>query len=174
MWEDLFRSSEIERLSIATKEDIEEIIEMLIRDKIDPQIFITNLTALLRGGIPSFNDFLLKKENNQLTSSINYCVEPGHRASAFPLWFYAAYPDVMVWFHEWRKGYGRSHDYNDDAMAIETAKLFGIDIEDETLEEDQILNRRGENRPKYLKNLVKNYKAATKKTLEGKRKRHWF
>lgn len=51
-------------------------------------------------------------------------------------------------------------------MTIETAKLFGIDIEDETIEEDQILNSEGKNRPRYLKNLVKNYKAATKKTLE--------
>lgn len=57
LWKDLFDSSEAEGLSIASKEDVEQIIDMLIADKIDPQIFISNLEALLRGGMSSFNDF---------------------------------------------------------------------------------------------------------------------
>ncbi|MBA7635325.1 hypothetical protein ES703_42926 [subsurface metagenome] len=168
LWKDLFNSSEEEGLSIASKEDGEQIINMLIADKIDPQVFLSNLTALLREGAPSFNDFWKVKGEKiyQPTASVDYFIRRIYRARAFSLWFYAAYPDVMVWFHEWQKEYGRAHDYDEEAEVIEAAKLFGINIEDETIEEDQIMNSEGKHRPKYLKNLVKHYKDTTDKKLE--------
>lgn len=168
LWKDLFNSSEEEGLSIASKEDGEQIINMLIADKIDPQVFLSNLTALLREGAPSFNDFWKVKGEKiyQPTASVDYFIRRIYRARAFSLWFYAAYPDVMVWFHEWQKEYGRAHDYDEEAEVIEAAKLFGINIEDETIKEDQIMNSEGKHRPKYLKNLVKHYKDTTDKKLE--------
>lgn len=166
LWKDLFDSSEAEGLSIASKEDVEQIIDVLIADKIDPRLFISNLGVLLRKGMPSFSEFLGIEKTHQPTPSIDYCAIPIRLRAPVPLWFYAAYPDVMVWFHEWQKEYGRSHDYDQDAMVIETAKLFGINIEDETMEEDQIINNEGKHRPKYLRNLVKHYKDTTGKKLE--------
>ena len=166
IWKDLFNSSEAEGLSIASNEDVEQIIGMLIADKMNPQVFISNLETLLRGGIPSFNDFLNVGKTHQPTHSIDYCARPGRRAPAFPLWFYAAYPDVMVWFHEWQREYAKSHDYDHDAEAIETARLLGINIEDETIEKDQIVNSKGKYHPKHLKNLVKYYKDTIGEKLE--------
>lgn len=166
IWEDLFHSSEAESLSIASKEDVEQIIDMFIADKIDPRIFIDNLETLLREGMSSVSELFGIEKRRQPTPSIDYCVKRTDRASAFPLCFYAAYPDVMVWFHKWQKEYTRSHDYEEDALAIETAKLFGINIEDETIEESQIVNSEGKYRPKYLKNLVKYYKGTMRKNFE--------
>lgn len=166
IWKELFHSSEVEGLSISSKEDVEQIIDLFIADKIDPRLFISNLGALLRRGMPSFSEFFGIEKTHQPTPSIDYCARPGRRAPAFPLWFYAAYPDVMVWFHEWQKEYGRSHDYNQDAMVIETAKLFGINIEDETIDEDQIMDSDRKYLPKSLKNLAHSYKNITGKKLE--------
>jgi len=74
IWRDLFDSSIKEGLSIASKEDIEQIIDLLITDKIDPQIFISNLEALLRMGMPSFDEFWDAKRVHQPTPSpsVNY------------------------------------------------------------------------------------------------------
>jgi len=74
----------------------------------------------------------------------------------------------MVWFHEWQKKYLKSHNFDDDVLAVETAKLFGINIEDETIKEDQIMNGEGKHLPKYLKNLVQSYKDITGKEPETK------
>jgi len=64
MWEDSFHSFEAEGLSVASKEDVTQIIEMLIADKIDPQIFLSNLEALLRGGMPSVKDFFWERRKS--------------------------------------------------------------------------------------------------------------
>ena len=45
LWKGLFNSSEAEGLSIASKEDVEHIIDMLIADKINPQVFLSNLVC---------------------------------------------------------------------------------------------------------------------------------
>jgi len=172
IWKDLFHSSEAEGLSIASKEDIEEITDMLIADKIDPQIYISNLEALLLGHIPSFFEYAvsggrLKPEERAKTSkSISFFTFVANRGSGAPLWFLAGYPDVMHWFNEQEKKYIKSHNRDYDGWETEMAKLFGLDIEDKNVDENQIMDSEGKLRPKYHKNLVKHYKDATGKKLE--------
>jgi len=167
MWKDLFHSSEAEGLSIAAKEDIEEIIDMLIADKIDPQIFISNLEALLRGGMPSFNDFLGTEEKPKTSKSISSFTFIANRPTGTPLWLLAGYPDVMNWFNGQQEKYIKSHNRDYDGWETEMAKLFGLDIEDKNVDENQIMDSEGRLRPKYQINLVKHYKDATGKKLEA-------
>ena len=164
IWRDLFHSSEAEGLSIAPKEDVEQIIDLLIEDKIDPKIFLSNLEALLRGGIPSFNDFFKTEEKHKTTKSISYFTSVVDRPMGTPLWFLAGYPDVMRWLNDQQEKYIKSHNRDYDGWETEMAKLFGLDIEDENINENQIMNNEGKLRPKYHKNLVKQYKKITNRT----------
>jgi len=167
IWKDLFDSFDAEKLSIASKEGIEQIIDMLIADKIDPQIFLSNLEALLRGGMPSVKDLFLGTEEKPKTSkSISSFTFVANRPMGTPLWFLAGYPDVMNWFKDQQKKYIKSHNRDYDGWETETAKLYGLDIEDKNVDENQIVDSEGRLRPKYHKNLVKQYKNATGKKLE--------
>ena len=56
IWENIFNEEGGELLE-SPKEDIEQIIDLFIANKIDPQIFFSNLETLLQGGMPSINDF---------------------------------------------------------------------------------------------------------------------
>lgn len=168
LWKDLFDSSEAEGLSIASKEDVEQIIDMLIADKIDPQIFISNLEASLRGGMPSFNDFFRvgEKKEYKPTESVSRFTRIIDRPLGAPLWFLAGYRDVMLWVNEQQEKYLKSHNRDYDGWEIEMTKLLGIDIEDKNVDENQITNSEGKLRPKYHKNLVRHYKDAMDKKLE--------
>lgn len=166
IWEDLFHSSEAEGISVASKEDVKQIIEMLIADKIDPQIFLSNLEVLLRGGMPSFNDFLGTEEKPKTTNSISYFTSIVDRPMGTPLWFLAGYPDVMHWLNTQQEKYIKSHNRDHDGWETEMSKLFGLDTEDENINENQIMNSDGKLRTKYYNNLIKHYKETTKKNLE--------
>ncbi len=168
IWEDLFNSSETEGLSIASKEDVEQIIDILIADKIDPQVFLSNLETLLLGGLPSINDIfgVGEKKKHKPTESVSHFTFIANRRLGIPLWFLAAYPDVMVWLDEQEKKYIKSHNRDYDGWGIKMANLFGINIEDGKLNENQIMDSKGKTRPKYLKNLIQSYKDETGKALE--------
>jgi hypothetical protein len=168
IWEDLFNSSEAEGLSIASKEDVEQIIGILIADKIDPQAFLSNLETLLLGGMPSINDFfeVREKKEHKPTESVSHFTFIENRPPGMPLWFLAAYPDIMVWLTKQEKKYIKSHNRDYDGWGVKMSKLFGIKIEDGQLNENQIMDSKGKTRPKYLKNLVQSYKDVTEKALE--------
>ncbi len=158
IWKDNFEILVKEGAGVIGKEDIDDVVDMLVADKIDPQVFVSNLEVLISGYMSPFNfSGVDKKEPSASVSYLNIA----RRAPGFPLWFYAAYPDVMKWFHEWQRELDNIND-----LATESAKLFGIDIEGDATQLDNIMNSEGKHRPKYLKNLVKNYKDKTNKSLE--------
>jgi hypothetical protein len=168
IWEDLFNSFEAEGLSIATNKDVEQIIGILIADKIAPQVFLSNLETLLLGGLQSINDFfgVGEKKKHKPTESVSHFTFIANRPLGIPLWFLAAYPDVMVWLDEQEEKYIKSHNRDYDGWGVKMAKLFGINIEDGKLNENQIMDSKGKTRPKYLKNLIQSYKDETEKALE--------
>src|SRR3989339_515293 len=93
---------------LAPEEEIDGIIEMFCEDKIDLMLFISNIEALCKN--PS-------QYGNQTkpTPSIKHFIQFLNRALSFPLWFYAAYPDIMAWFNK--------QNANEDTAL----KLLGID-----------------------------------------------
>lgn len=155
IWKDLFASSLKEGLKIIDKEDIDQVVNMIVADKIDPQVFISNLEVLIQGHISLLN---FKKPS----PSVYYC-DIMYRVRTFPLWFYAAYPDVMKWFHEWQKNYMRSTGFDDRKLSAETKKLLGVSIIDLVV---QLIRKPKQHKPKHLKKLVKYYKDKTGRKLE--------
>ena len=164
IWKDQFELMVKEKTGIIAREDIDGAVDMLVIDKIDPQVFISNLEVLMRGYISPFN--FSGVESKEPSPSAQYS-DITRRAPAFPLWFYAAYPDVMKWFHEWQKEYARSIKFDDDQLITETMKLFGVKAEDINNNENLVLNKERQYRPEYLKNLVQKYKERTEKVLEA-------
>ena len=130
LWKDILGKNGI---SIGSDEIIEKIInELFTIDKIDPKIFISNYTILLTGKIGNIRD-LFRVQHNHLSepsASIRAFDSPIKRAKAFPLWFIAAYPDVILWFHEWQRNLLRLYNRDYNLLAFESANLFGIKIRD--------------------------------------------
>jgi len=156
-----------EGLSIAPEKEVKAIIEdLIIPDRINPLAFSSNYEALLRGGMPSAREFLGLEKGHQLTPSLSYFTLAADRPPAFPLWFIAAYPDVLLWFVNVGREYIKTHgqDYNEQGML--ELKLLGIDPSDTNLKEEDIFDSEGHNRPHILKNLVQSYKDKSGKELE--------
>jgi len=164
IWKDQFELMAREKAGVIVQEDVSGAVDMVTSDKIDPQVFISNLEILLRGYISPLN--FSGVESKEPSPSAHYS-DITRRAPAFPLWFYAAYPDVMKWFHEWQKEYARSVKFDDDKLMVETMKLFGVKAENINNNENLVLNQERQYRPEYLKNLVQKYKEKTGKTLEA-------
>jgi RNAse (barnase) inhibitor barstar len=170
IWKDSFEAIIKENARVISKEDINDIIDMLIADKIDLQIFISNLGVLIRGHLSPFS--FSGAERKDPSSSIIYYPHGDPicrfsitcRAPAIPLWFYAAYPDVMKWFHEWQKNHKLSNNFDDYKFVIETMKLF--EIKEVDLEKENVFNKEKQYKPEYLKNLVKNYLEKNRNDLE--------
>jgi len=176
LWENIF-NKEGNKLLESTKEDVEQIIDLFVVDKIDPQVFLSNLETLLRVDNPSFN-FLgnlsetrrIYKAAKSASRSILHPPKTRSRASfwsrinrplGIPLWFLATYPDVMVWLDEQQEKY--YHNTDDESAEL---KLFGIKkaVPNENMKDFE--NSKGKIRSKYLRNLVQSYKEATGKEPE--------
>lgn len=156
-----------EGLSIASEKEVKAIIEdLIIPDRINPLAFSSNYEALLGGGTPSAREFLGLEKGHQPTPSLSYFTLAADRPLAFPLWFIAAYPDVLLWFVNVGREYIKTHgrDYNERGML--ELKLLGIDPSDTNLKEEDIFDSEGHNRPHILKNLVQSYKDKSGKELE--------
>ena len=166
IWKNLFESSVKEKAEIIAKEDIDKAVDMFTSDKIDPQVFISNLEILIHGYISPLN--FSGVESKKPSSSVQY-FNITRRAPAFPLWFYAAYPDVMKWFHEWQKTHIKSTGFG-LKLTFETQKLLGpnflwpfyliFDIV------TYLIRKSKQWKPRRLKRMVKRYKKTTGKTLE--------
>jgi len=110
LWKDILGKNGID---VGPDEIIDKIInELFIIDKIDPKAFLSNYSFLLNGGMGNIRD-LFGVQNTQLSepsASIREFNSPIKRARAFPLWFIAAYPDVMLWFHKWQRNFIKLHN----------------------------------------------------------------
>lgn len=148
---------------IIIKEDIDDAVDMLISDKIDMRIFISNLGVLV--GSSSFSYHPLSKEPSPfifLPDMPISAFSASRRILVIPLWFYAAYPDVMKWLHELKEEREKSPNFNVYGK-MKIIKLFGVKIWN--MYKENHLNTKGQWRPKYLKNLVRNYLKKTGNNL---------
>jgi len=83
-----------------TPTDIRKAIDggLLAADDIDVQKFLPNFDYLARGGAPSLMEFYTGVDENwAVTPSARGMASPLERPPAYPLWFIAAYPDVVTW-----------------------------------------------------------------------------
>ncbi|MDD5689758.1 MAG: zinc ribbon domain-containing protein [Caldisericia bacterium] len=168
IWNNLFNSCESAGFSIAPKEDIEDIISMFIEDRIDPGFFVNNLEALLLNKDMSSFEYIISfnREKPETSKSLSPFITMGRRLIGAPLWFLAAYPDVMLWLSEQKYQYIKLHNRDYDGWDKEMLKIFGIDLENQKLNKDQIITSYEFLYPKYYNNLKKHYKEVTKKRFE--------
>jgi len=156
-------------LSIGSAEEAREIIDaFFLPDKINPLTFWGNCEALLRGGHPSLEDLLDGKKSCQSTPSLSRFTWIADRPVGMPLWFIAAYPDVLLWYDNQVGDYMKAHRPDEDSLAAFSADLFGLDPTDPDLEErlDSFVDKEGKFRPNILRKLVESYKDKIGKVLE--------
>ena len=146
--------------------DEDAIDSLLILDSIDPSKFIANYKTILNQWRPDVSEFFRVAEKKKTTPSLIYFRNGLRFAPVFPKWFYAAYPDVMVWFHEKQKNILRENNHDKNVLGKESAKLLGIDVTVHVIHKNDIRNQNGTYRLKYLHNLVLAYKFCTKNELE--------
>ncbi len=167
LWNSILNSLPDTRASIIAPEDVEEAADMLDADNINHQKFLSNMEAFFAG--PNFKTRAILRGQNieeDMTSSMKFFAgRIDKKAPAIPIWFYSAYPDVMNWFTEKQKQLISSRDT--DFITAENSKLYGINISDPLLNIQNITNSKGETKPKYLKNLVHNFKITFGQKLEA-------
>lgn len=167
-WKEFFNNPTALEIDIAPKEDIEDIVSMFIEDRIDPILFNNNIVALLKGGVPSASDLFLEKPkilepSKSLTSFISIV----NRPVGTPLWFLAAYPDVIDWLNEQDKQYMELHKGDDDGWLKEILKLLDISsIESADTVNILIRSSDGKPTPKYYYRLKNKYKEITNSKFE--------
>jgi len=185
-WKNTFDEEGWELLE-ATKEEVEQIIDIFIGDKIDPQVLLSNLEALSQADTPrrsidikpcsnieallqADTPYFKKTDKSVKSASCSILNSPKtqggisfwsfvNRPRAIPLWFLAAYPDIMLWWDEWQE----KHHCNSDDEMTEFMELFGMKVGDSL---EDFINNKGKTPPKYLKNLIQSYKEITGKALE--------
>lgn len=168
IWKNTLNSLAKEATGVISEEDVDTVADMLTVDKIDLKVFFRNLEALfMESTSPSG---LLDMDKIDPSPSMCLFVDPSSEFSAhkinlpFPLWFYIAYPDVVKWFREWQLEHVRPDKFDGKKMATEKMKLFGI--KETNIAKSSVINKEGQHRPQYLKNLVKNYRDKTGNELE--------
>ena len=161
LWKDVLSSADLPE-PIVSPDELDEVIAFLIDTRINMQVFVGNLGALLSQGRQSFN--LFEEQPPMPTSqSISHFVDLVTRPMA-PMWMLSAFPDVFDWINEIQDDLenSSSSDVTDDML-----RLYAIEPESEEAATDEVeLNQLGQIKAKYCRRLVENYQAKTGRSLE--------
>jgi len=154
---------------MVSQDDLEDVVSLMIDNKIDPSKFAGNLRALLSGGtgILSFEDafFPEKTWRPSPTQSMTREFIFG-RPTGTPLWMLAAFPDVVNWLNDKMIDFHRTSndECDEDAKFL---LLFGIELKSAgDLDESAFENKEGQMQAKYFRNLIDNFAKDTGKTFE--------
>ncbi len=165
LWRNVLAAYEMGETLVASNE-VDDVVSLMVENKIDIQKFGGNLSALISRGMPTMAS-LFGGETPALptTPSIDQYISIVNRPLS-PLWLLAGFPDVITWLNEKQKSFlGPSVDENESATAI--AELYGFDLDaPDNLSEDDVENPDGSLRACYYRNLVRNYVAQTGQKLE--------
>lgn len=173
VWENTLRplgKEGLSLLSVGSAKEANEIIDaFFVPDKIYPLRFMNNFIALFwQGTSPSLRVFLDLKESDETTPSLSRFEAMTDRPVGMPLWFIAAYPDVLLWYDNEVGEYMKAHKPDEDSLAAFSTKLFGLDPTGPNLEESlrDSVDKKDKFRPNFLRNLVQSYKDKTSRELE--------
>jgi hypothetical protein len=172
VWENILSSiskEELSLLSIGSMKEAKEIVgAFFVPDKIHPLNFYYNCEALLLEGMPSLGVIASPEKSPQPTSSLSRFVPVIDRPLGVPLWFIAAYPDVLLWYDNEVGEYMKAHRPDRDSLTVFSANLFGLDPTDPNLEKklNDSKDKEDKLRPNILRNLVQSYKDKASRELE--------
>lgn len=166
IWRDLLTSKDLgERL--AAQDDVEEVIVLMVKSRIDPRKFTGNLQALFTGGRPSITEFFGGDKALPTTPSISKFASVLDRPPNASLWLLAGFPDVLNWFNEKLKALLLDSSVDEEEEERVTAELFGIQSDSLlSADEGQFENADGRLRAKYYATLISNFTSQTGKALE--------
>ena len=162
IWKDIIASDESD-MPLVCKDEVEEVISIMIEKKIDPLKFGGNLQTIITGGMSSVSEFFdfESAERFPTTASINHFKYPENRPSIAPLWLMAGFPDVMKWYQDILKSM-IDPSALDDGIINRTAILYGITVEEaQNITEGELLNDKGQIRARYYRNIINRYKDET-------------
>ena len=169
-WGNALSEESLSILSISSAKEAKEIVEaFLMPDKINPLSFSDNCEALLRQSMTSLREIADSEKNPQPTPSVSQFIAVMDRPVGMPLWFIAAYPDVLLWYDNQVGEYMKAHRPDRDSLTVFSAKLFGLDPTDPNLEKKlgDSTDKEGKLLPNILRNLVQSYKDKTGRELEN-------
>jgi len=165
MWRNLLASDDFEEALVA-RDEVDDVVALMVESRIDPQKFGGNLHALLTRGMPPMADMFGEGSSLPTTASISRFTSVINRPPSAPIWLLAGFPDVLHWFNEkQRELLDPSVDEDERTRAIE--EIFGIDLDSlQGIDEDQFEDADGNLRTPYYRNLVSNYLRKTGRPLE--------
>lgn len=166
IWRKMLVPDDID-IEIVLSEELDDVISLLVESKIDSKIFGGNLWALLSEGRPSASSLFDPEQRSLPTSpSVRLFTSILNRSDSVPLWFIAAFPDVLHWFNEKQAKTFRAASH-EDAHLTEFAELLGLNINQaDDGDSSQFENSKGQLRAQYYRNLVHNYLNMTGSPLE--------
>ena len=84
---------------MAPREQLPRIVDMLVRSRIDPNLFAGNLVALVKQGRQTQAD-LERAGASGVSKSAGILCDPTVRPPGAPLWILAAFPDAIIWYND--------------------------------------------------------------------------
>ena len=136
---------------------------LVLPDKIEPKRFIQNVVALVYEGHPAPDPFPGSHERFEPSESLSHYIPAWNRPRALPIWFIAAYPDVVHWYQRQLA----EHPGDEDEVAGLSVSLLGLDPDDPDLKEEDICGSDGKLLPANLRGMVAAYRRVTDKGLEA-------
>ena len=163
LWREILSNPEYRIASASLVDDIVNLL--LVPDNISHNTFINNFQYLLNQE-KLYSTGMFTPQELSISPSLEYFRGPGLIVPSFPLWFYAAYPDVMEWLHSHQKETLNNNQGNGEMLLLETGRMLGIEIGNKNLKLEDVFDELGCHLPKYLRNLADKYKNTTNNEYE--------
>lgn len=164
LWTNTFIDAQKEGISLEIDDLPSVVSDFFIADKINADLFISNLEFLLIRGMPV--DEIFSGKTHKPTRSTVFFANIANRPQGYPIWFLAAYPDVVRWTLRLMERYLDKHPRDYDGWGELSLALYGLDIKDPKTEQVELVNAKKQFRPQFLKNLVHSYRVTYKHKLE--------
>ncbi len=165
IWKDTL-SQDCEGQRIASPDQLDEVVDLVVSAKIDLRRFTGNLIVLVQQAYSVSPYPSAVGERFPPTPSVHYLVPMYMRPGHMPMWFLAAFPDVAKWSCQYIDEIN-ARSTSDDEAGLKAARLLGIDPahHDDDSQSD-LEDSQGCLRVLYCRNLIANYRRETGKPLE--------
>ena len=163
MWKDLLASSDLPQ-PIVNPHEIDEVVALVHKHRIDFQLFGGNLLAIVFEGRSRIG--LLDDRPAAPTSpSVQSLTNPLERPAGMPLWILAAFPDVVIWLQEMHSNYLSEDDEKSNQVFTD---LYGLDpnLSEDNVEKE-LINPEGHVRTRYYAHVIDEYVKRTGKLPEA-------
>ena len=169
MWHTLLAPDDLKYI-LVSRDEIDDIVSLMVESRIDTAKFSGNLEVLLTGGHRAIEEMYPAASGGRTplpsTLSISKFAQFIDRPLGLPLWFLAGFPDVAVWAGD-KQGASFNSSVDEKERIEITAMLLGVDLNASQNSDDMNFNNdEGTLRSRYLRNFITNYIRKTGKSLE--------